>query len=229
MTYIEDDWYARPSTDLDFTFAIAATQHNFGWLPTIVRTIVEQKIPNYEIIIACDKNPQIPGTRWIPFDESQRRGWITKKKNQLVQAARHENIVLMHDYIYLTPNWYSAFTRFGNDFKACMNRIENADGTRYRDWCLWDYDGVPGASHLGQLLPYSWKHLSKKMYFSGAYWVAKTEVMKEFPLDESLVWGESEDVEWSKRIREKYDFSINEKSVVRLMKMKDRVFHEISP
>jgi hypothetical protein len=69
-------------------------------------------------------------------------------------------------------------------------------------------------------------HLSKYLYFSGAYWVGKRDVMTEFPLDENLLWGQSEDVEWSMRIREKYDFSMNQYSSVQLMMQKDRAFDE---
>ena len=42
--------------------------------------------------------------------------------------------------------------------------------------------------------------------------------MEEFPLDENLVWGQGEDVEWSKRVREKYDFNMNTNSTVRIIK-----------
>ena len=65
------------------------------------------------------------------------------------------------------------------------------------------------------------------MYFSGAYWVSKKHVMEEFPLDERLSWGESEDVTWSMQVRQKYKFSVNPNSVVQLLKHKpDRAFNE---
>jgi hypothetical protein len=77
------------------------------------------------------------------------------------------------------------------------------------------------------LIPYTMTHLSRYMYFSGAYWVAKKDVMLEFPLDERLSWGQSEDVTWSMQVREKYNFSINSHSVVQLIKHKpDRAFNE---
>jgi hypothetical protein len=67
------------------------------------------------------------------------------------------------------------------------------------------------------------------MYISGAYWIAKRDVMLEFPLNESLSWGEGEDVVWSKQVRLKYDFNMNQNSSVRIMKPnKDRVFLETS-
>ena len=46
--------------------------------------------------------------------------------------------------------------------------------------------------------------------------------MLEFPLDENLIWGQGEDVKWSKEIREKYNFSMNPYSTVQLMVQKDR-------
>jgi hypothetical protein len=48
--------------------------------------------------------------------------------------------------------------------------------------------------------------------------------MEEFPLNETLSWGESEDVEWSKRVREKYTFTMNQNSTVKSSKYKNRVF-----
>jgi hypothetical protein len=51
--------------------------------------------------------------------------------------------------------------------------------------------------------------------------------MIEFPLNENLTWGQGEDVLWSKEVREKYPFDMNQNSSVRIMKWgKDRVFNE---
>jgi hypothetical protein len=52
--------------------------------------------------------------------------------------------------------------------------------------------------------------------------------MIEFPLNENLSWGEAEDVEWSKKIRLKYNFSMNTKSVVKFKKQKQIVFKDAS-
>ena len=77
------------------------------------------------------------------------------------------------------------------------------------------------------LIPYTVKHLSKYMYISGSYWVAKKYVMMEFPLNENLTWGQGEDVLWSKQVREKYEFNMNTNSSVFIIKgVKDRVFNE---
>ena len=44
--------------------------------------------------------------------------------------------------------------------------------------------------------------------------------MDNEPLDEILDWGESEDVEWSKRVLPKHVYMMNEYSKVKLLKDK---------
>jgi hypothetical protein len=39
-------------------------------------------------------------------------------------------------------------------------------------------------------------------------------------LDENFSWGESEDVEWSKKIRNNFKYIMNENSIVHLLKQK---------
>ena len=138
----------------------------------------------------------------------------------------------MHDYIVLKDGWYKGWVEFGEDYSSCMNVILNQDGARYRDWCIWPHnhnwmDGIM-AETRECLLSYDEGGFSDYMYFSGAYWVAKKHVMKEFPLDERLSWGGGEDVLWSKQIRSKYKFAMNKNSSVQLLKQKDKAFNYMS-
>lgn len=224
---------------MKFTFGIITSGID-DRIDRIIGSIESLNIPEYEIIIVGNCNLKRSNTRIIPFDENIKLKWITKKKNIITQLATYENIVYLHDYFYFNPDWYDGWLKYGDDYKVCMNRILNLDGTRYRDWVLWVCNGndthipVPGhhpiddlvAEYRGALIPYDMIHLSKYMYFSGAYWVGKKNVMLEFPLDENLIWGQGEDVKWSKEIRKKYNFSINPYSTVQLMVQKDRVFEE---
>ena len=61
------------------------------------------------------------------------------------------------------------------------------------------------------------------MYISGGYWIAKKSVMEEEPLNEDVVWGQAEDVEWSDRVREKYKYVMNTCSAVELTHFKDPI------
>lgn len=215
---------------MKFTFGIV-TSGDVEKLNTIIDSIESNNIPkdSYEILIIGNANIERDNTIVINFDESVKKGWITKKKNMITDNAKFDNIVYSHDYLVYEPGWYEGWLEFGEDYKSCMNPIINKDGSRYRDWCLWAHNGDKIIDEWIKqtrecLIPYDMTDMSKYMYFSGAYWVAKKDVMQEFRLDEALVWGEGEDVKWSKEIRDKYDFSINTNSKVRLLKQKDKAF-----
>jgi hypothetical protein len=209
---------------MDFTFGIITEGNNDEALKEILNSIINQKIDNYEIIIVGKSNIILDKVILIDFDENKKDKWITKKKNLITQMSKYENIVFLHDYIIFEENWYKGFLEYGDNWNICMNVIINKNGNRFRDWCLWYEDAINIEPTIKQtrelLLPYEDLGLSKYMYISGTYWVAKKKVMKEFPLNENLSWGESEDVEWSKRVREKYSFSINQNSSVFLLKTK---------
>lgn len=214
---------------MKFTFGII-TAGNDNRISKIIDSIEMQNINDeYEVIVVGNCNVKRDKTKIIPFDESKKRMWITRKKNLITKESSFDNIVYMHDYIKLGDDWYSGFERFGDNFKVCMTKMVLPDGSRFRDWTIWAGDiqklKLP-SQHC--LLPYDITHLSKYMYISGAYWIAKKEVMEEFPLKESLVWGQGEDVEWSSRLRKKYNFSINTFSKVKLMKNKNVIFKLIN-
>lgn len=209
---------------IDFSFGINTSEGSNHNIQKIVDGIKALNIPNYEVIIVGHTNiKEDEYVKVIPFDESVKEKWITKKKNLITENSQYENIVFIHDYNSFDPDWYQGFLKFGNDFKIASTVTLNFDGSRYRDWnLLWcQIDAVPNMEFI---LPYSETRLSKHMYINGSYWVAKKHVMEEFPLDESLVWGEGEDVEWSMRVSQKYNFSINTHSIVRMLKQSGRAW-----
>ncbi len=215
---------------MNFSFGIVTAGNNDDMLNQIIDSIEKMCIPNYEIIIVGSCKITRKRCKVVDFNESIKQMWITRKKNIITTEAIYENIVFSHDYISFDENWYKEFLTYGDKFKVCSSRILNSNNERFRDWTLWPDDLPPQFNFLSKreyILPYEIKHLSKYMYISGAYWIAKKEVMLEFSLNEKLSWGESEDVEWSKRVVEKYNFEINEKSIVKFLKMKKRSFNEI--
>lgn len=217
---------------MDFSFSIITNGFEDVRVNQIIDSIEKQNIPNYEIIIVGNSKVKRNNTQIIEFDENILPAWITKKKNITTEAAQFENIVYIHDYIVLSNDWYAGFLKFGDKFDVCMNKITNYDGTRYRDWfvCIWDNPVIMRIAGPEKkcLIPYNENRFVKHMKFSGAYWVAKKKVMLDVPLDETLTWNDpkgGEDYVWSKQIREKYTFSMNPYSEVRLIKSgKDRVY-----
>jgi hypothetical protein len=208
-----------------FTFGIIGTNTNRQFHDKIFKSILDQQIPNVQIIyVGSDLNTDL-NVDFIEFDETIKNAWITKKKNLITKFAKNENIVFMHDYIVLESNWFAGFKKFGNDFDVCMNVIKNFDGSRYLDWLLCHED----IKFLGKeyMLPYD-ENFSNIMYFSGSYYICKKKVCLDFPLNENLCWGEGEDIEFSKRLRQKYKFLMNIYSSVKLLKQKEMPFVSIS-
>ena len=215
---------------MNFTFGIVTDGDNDDNIDIIISSIETLKIQNYEIIIVGNSNINKKNCKVIRFNENIKNKWITRKKNIITENANFENIVYSHDYIRYDENWYSEFLKFGEDFKICTNKILNKDGNRFRDWTLWPDSLTDEFNFLNSreyIIPYEIKHLSKYMYISGSYWIAKKQIMNEFPLNENLIWGESEDVEWSNRVKRKYNFSINEYSIVHFLKNKKVSFVEV--
>ena len=197
-----------------FTFGIVTV--GSPRVPTIIKSI-KDNVPNPEIIVVGGE--AISGVKHIPFNEKTKPAWITLKKNIITREATNEHVVYLHDYIVITEGWYEGFLKFGSDWDVCMNVITNQDGTRYRDWVTWD-----GPEGQLRLVDYSYTK-TQHMYVSGAYWVAKKSFMTENPLDERRSWGQGEDVEWSKRVRNDWKYAMNPHSEVKMLKYKERVAH----
>jgi hypothetical protein len=211
--------------NIEFTFGIITSGTEDDNINKIIDSIEKQNIPTYEIIIVGNSKVSRKKTRVIQFNDKHIPKWITRKKNIITNVAKFENIVYLHDYVILTDDWYKSFLEFGNDFDLCMSRITNHDGTRYRDWCICMWDNPTIMQIAGPdkkcILPYDENRFKKHMYFSGAYWVAKKQVMLKYPLNEQLIWGQGEDVLWSRQVREKYEFFMNANSEVKLLKQKE--------
>ena len=203
----------------------------------IIDAIEQENIPEYEIIIVGDFAWERKNTRVIKFDETVKKGWITRKKNIITEEANHDIIVYTHDYIRPVRGFYRGWLKFGDDWDIAMNVVKNHNGARYRDWVVLDDPRVkPGWIQEEPWCPpggkiregrsffpsYDYKD-TKYMYISGAYWVAKKSVMEEEPLNEDVVWGQAEDVEWSDRVREKYKYVMNTCSAVELTHFKDPI------
>lgn len=168
----------------------------------------------YEVIV-CG-NTRIQTCKVIPFDESVKPGWITRKKNLIAHFAKYKNLVLMHDYIAFDEGWFAGWHRFGPDvpWDVCMTPMVNSDGTRFRDWVLWP----------PRPIPYEDWTQTKNQYISGAYYTIRKAYALANSLDEKLGHCEGEDVEMSLRLRDTWDYKCNKHSTVKLLKYKDTHF-----
>ena len=213
--------------DLRFTFGIITDGSQNKRLETILDSIYRENILEFEVII-------VGGTKFeskyyykhVPFDESIKPKWITRKKNIITEEANYDTIVYMHDYVVLQEGWYEGWKKFfkNNTQKwnqIYMNQILNNDGTRFRDWTVWG-ENTPGFPDAVWKIPYNYTKATTYMVVFGTYWVARREVMLDNPLDEKLLWAQGEDVDWSKQVlpNPKYQYRCNPHSSVFLLKQK---------
>jgi hypothetical protein len=213
---------------ISFTFGIITSKGSQQFLKEIVDSIRIQAIPNYEIIIVGGTS-SIEGCKRIPFDESVKAGWITRKKNLIFREAAYENIVIMHDYVVLREGWYEGFLLHGDSFQLCINPIQTVDGRRFRDYLLFNQFLHPRFSNK-TLLPYDCKvspKVSRIMYVSGTYYVVKKELALKYPLREELAHNEGEDVIFCHDIESPH-IQCNRYSSVRLLKQKPCWENEMS-
>lgn len=231
---------------LDFTFVIVCgSAKNNPTLEQMITSITDEDIPKCQILIAGKESEAL----WVCNEEDTReirifevaeadQKNIAKKKNMGAALARYDNIVYMHDYMPLVPGWYNGFLKFTKEhpgWQLAMNVIIQEDGTRFRDWISFDDPKSPAPivpnHHPDIPVPYSQPYLPPydfdlkgKYYINGSYWVAKTQVMKDNPLNVKFEWGQPEDIEWSYRVRDKYAYYMNTYSAIQLTKQKDNVW-----
>ena len=220
--------------EMEFTFGIVT---NGGDLQHLIQSIRMLQIPStqYEIIIVGAFAPTFElkeDVVAISFDETQKEGWITRKKNMICERAKFENIVLMHDYMFVHPDFYTGFLKFGNDWEVCVTQIKNADGSRYRDYIFFPYYPWWKASLKREcnkfLLPY-WmktnKYINRFQYISGSVYCVKKTTALQHPLDETLCWGQGEDVQFSNELaNHRILMKCNPYSTIQFMKYKVRAF-----
>lgn len=200
---------------MKYTFGITTDYKNKDQLTEVLKSIEDLNIPEYEIIIIG--NGSIRGNnklKCIPFDEEQKPGWTTRKKNILAQSAYYENVVLMHDYYVFDKDWYKNMVDFSKhinwDICSCQQLLITGQ-RHFTDWVVWDDPIFPRYSAL----PYDeWTRIPF-MYISGGFIQAKKHVLVDNPFDENLVHGQAEDVEWSLRVRNKYRIVCNGGSIVK--------------
>lgn len=213
---------------VDISFGIViGPDYNKEWLENLCYSIVEMNWgpqDRYEILICGNvKGTHAPGvTAVYPFDESIKPGWITKKKNILVKNSQYENIVLTHDYYMFEDLWIDGFKKFNRenpDWKIMCNTVMTKEGTRSADWLVnqrYMDKAIEAFPHFAKELmsvapgengprwvcglPYHVGDLTHIQYVSGAYIVAKKDVLLECPLNETIGWGDAEDIIWSQDV-----------------------------
>lgn len=124
-------------------------------------------------------------------------GWITKKKNMIVEASEYENLIIAHDR-YIFPNDFIKNLKiFGNDYSVLVCKQELENKTRIPDWVTigseWGWT-TPGILEYGDWSNYT--------FINGGIIIAKRNVLKKSPWNELLFWNQAEDVELTRTLKQ---------------------------
>ena len=220
---------------MSICFAFITNGTNDHYLKQGIESILNSSISNFEIIVVGNSKLMIRGVTFVPFDETQKQSWITKKKNLVANLSSKEILVIMHDYFTLTPEWTDENIKslFGKEWDVCVTTILNPNGTRYLDWVLWPFSHkflrIPFIYTLANLLPYNVTDLTDFMYVNGSCMIVRKDYFLANPLDETRGWGEGEDVEWSIRLRETWKLKHFDQLPICSLKDKGKIFNSADP
>ncbi len=187
----------------NWSFGIISDGRKNDKVTSLIRSILEQKIPNLEVII-CGPYPipdELSDIDIIVLDDvllkEDLRAPTPAKKNKIVKAAKYNNLCILHDRFILPKKWYNNFERYGNYFDVlCMPTID-LHGNRFRvDWMEFNYP-ITQIKKQNRSLEYSkW---TPEIIIQGGILVAKRNIILEFMFDERLHWEELEDMQLSKQ------------------------------
>lgn len=192
------------------SFGITTNFCNKLFLTNLILSIRSQQIPNYEILLIGPEQTDeyqkclceyYNDLRFIPFDETQRPAWITKKKNMLAQEAKYDRLLLLHDYLMLSPEWYKNLLQLESKHGWSLLAFpqQRLDGGRF--W--YDWGGFEGPRAKDRRLFFSYTDWSQhnKTFIVGNVFAVNKHLLLDYPLNEEMLHMDEEDIEWSDRVR----------------------------
>lgn len=188
-----------PGDSIDkWSFGIITNGKRKDWMEKIIKSIREQKIPHYEIIVCGTYfDRQENDFQYLPFNQRDDKGWITKKKNLIVQKAKYENICIIHDRLLLMKNWYNGIKKWGNTFEM-IGCVQENKSLRINDWIL--HEKLPNLEFsFVSLLDY--KDWDINICQGGHMHIAKKSLLQKYKWNESYMWRRPEDLEISNQFQ----------------------------
>ncbi|MBG6289422.1 hypothetical protein [Pseudomonas nitroreducens] len=208
-----------------WTFGLPVGPEDATVLNAVVQRILELDIPNKEILLCGvpGKNFRyFDQVRIVGEDITAPPVQICKKKNRLAQEARYSNLVILHDRVFLPSHFGEMVRRFGPRYPLMtlqslfFDNVRNFGPRRYSDYGMAMGSigqGMKGlhrtADAAVSIAPALFAEIERTgfcfaspmryskdlSYPTGSLYICRKEVWNAFPLDESLLWAEFEDIE----------------------------------
>jgi hypothetical protein len=174
-----------------WSFGIITNGKNNEAVDKEIESIIALKIPKFEVIVCGEyksKN-KFKNLSIIPFDSTI--SWITKKKNLICENAKYENLVITHDRFTFDDDWSEGMKKYGNYFEVMSCKIHDNLGRRADDWMTAGVGPFEGYRNRGLIEYRDW---DINLFICGGFYIMKKSVWEECKWDNSLVWGQGEDI-----------------------------------
>jgi hypothetical protein len=187
-----------------WTFGVITNGSRPDYVTRLIESIRDQEIDEYEILICGSYNGDLgTDTELIKFGDRDEHGWITRKKNLIIKKATYDNLMIVHDRMFLKSNWYEGMKEWGNSFEV-LSIPQTHYGTKER-LAVWQH------YHYSKNNIYKWNvplaHMDYRdwgryMLDCGAVVLGKKEILENLLFDETLYWGDFEDCILSNKLVE---------------------------
>jgi hypothetical protein len=200
---------------------ISSAIHDDGWsfgiltagqsknAEKMIERIFALNMEKFEVIV-CGTLPQnVPDDeriRHIDLESPEPRGWISKKKNMIVDHAIYNNLCIMHDRFVFPQNFLDAMNKYGNVFSfLTFPQFFFPDSTRtffqrYPDYQVLLQDSKLQETysskiyHGERIFHPQYNDFSETSFCCGGVYIAKKSLWGLVSQDESLYHCEWEDV-----------------------------------
>lgn len=184
-----------------WSFGIITNGNNVQNVDRLIQSIINQKIPNYEIIVCGEYQGQFVGKiKQLPDIEylSDIRAPIQLKKNRIGFSAMYENLIILHDRYEIPALWHAKIKEFGDYFELLVMPNLNSEGRRITDYLF--FPNLPTEKVFKMNFLPSYQKWSNNWFSQGGVIIIKKSIFLNHPIPEYLHWGELEDIVFSKII-----------------------------
>jgi hypothetical protein len=148
-----------------------------------------------EILVSGPKNilGRLPkNIIFIDEGNQPKPSMISHKKNLLVESAKNDNLLLLHDRYSVSESFFESFKHFGFDYGVAV------PAQFYNDSEI-EYPGL--LSEENNRVISITQHLIREDFFvNGGCIVIKRGLALRTSLNSYLSWGEMEDIDWTSRL-----------------------------
>ena len=180
---------------MDISFVVISNGKKIDKTNLVLKSIVYQNIPRYEIILCGDydinKVPKLAQANLVYAKNKPAAdaGLLGEMRNMGCKRAKYKHVVILDDDMTLSTSWYKNLLKYGEDFDILTSKVILPDGTRFWDhatYCPPDASFPPCYGHV--ILEAN--ETDEHVYMSGGQaWIMKSYVSKRIKWDTKMSTG----------------------------------------